>query len=291
MDQIIQNAYLQVTISSLGGELQSIRSAGGREYLWQGDPAYWTGRSPVLFPYIGRLTEDSYRLDGKTYHMNRHGFCKISELEVLDKSTQSVTFLLHSSETTRNIYPRSFVFLLRYSLEARRLLVSAAVVSQDEKPMYFGFGGHPGFRVPLEDGLAFTDYELQFADAAEPEQIGLSDTGYVEGPNRPVALEGRRVLHLSHDLFDHDAIVLTNASKAVTLRSEKGTHGVTVSYPKMNYIGFWHKPQTDAPYVCIEPWSSLPSRQGVVEDLETQPGLIALPAFGIYQNTWTAEMF
>ena len=28
--------------------------------------------------------------------------------------------------------------------------------------MYFGVGGHPGFAVPLEKGLAFEDYCLQF---------------------------------------------------------------------------------------------------------------------------------
>ena len=50
----------------------------------------------------------------------------------------------------------------------------------------------------------------------------------------------------------------------------QGTRRVTVSYPDMDYIGFWHATLTEAPYVCIEPWSSLPSRQDIVEDLSSR---------------------
>ena len=48
---------------------------------------------------------------------------------------------------------------------------------------------------------------------------------------------------------------------------------VKVSYVDMPYVGFWHMPCMDAPYVCIEPWCSLPSRQGITENLEEQKNL------------------
>ena len=61
----IQNEYLCVEISTKGAELQSIRDTAGTERLWQGDPAFWTGRAPVLFPICGGLREDAYYLDGQ----------------------------------------------------------------------------------------------------------------------------------------------------------------------------------------------------------------------------------
>ena len=79
-------------------------------------------------------------------------------------------------------------------------------------------------------------------------------------------------------MFDDDAIVLTNSGSSVTLRSPNGTHSVRAEYPDAPYIGFWHRPKTDAPYICIEPWYSLPSRQDVVEALETQPSLLSVEA-------------
>ena len=55
----------------------------------------------------------------------------------------------------------------------------------------------------------------------------------------------------------------------------------------MNYMGFWHTNCSDAPFVCIEPWTSLPSRDGIVEDLACQSDLVALPQNEVYTNTWS----
>ena len=49
-------------------------------------------------------------------------------------------------------------------------------------------------------------------------------------------------------------------------------------FPGFPYLGLWHCPHTAAPYVCIEPWCSLPSRQDLVEDLSDQPSLLRLPS-------------
>ena len=57
MEQL-KNEKLTVEISSHGAELQSIRNAEGREYLWQGDEKYWPRRSPLLFPIVCGLWKD-----------------------------------------------------------------------------------------------------------------------------------------------------------------------------------------------------------------------------------------
>lgn len=71
MEQTLSNKLLTVTASSVGAELQSIRSnLTGHEYLLQGDPFYWKRRSPILFPIVGTVW------DGKEYAMNQHGFAR-----------------------------------------------------------------------------------------------------------------------------------------------------------------------------------------------------------------------
>ena len=49
MRYTLSNAALQAGIGTLGGELVSLRGKAGTEYIWQGDPAFWSGRNPVLF--------------------------------------------------------------------------------------------------------------------------------------------------------------------------------------------------------------------------------------------------
>ena len=291
MKYTIRNEYLDVTVQTLGGSLCSIRDRDQNEYLWQGDAAYWSDQAPNLFPYIARMTEGKYTLDGREYHMDIHGFVKDSELKAAECGETHIRLRMRDNENTRAQYPYRFSYEIEYRLEGRRLAVILRVANEDGKTMYFGIGGHPGFNVPLEDGLRFEDYELKFAgaggasSAGETRRVTFSPACFVTG-TEPFALSDGGVLPLRHDLFDDDAIILTGVPGQVCLRAKNGRRAVCVSYPQMTYLGIWHKPHSDAPYVCIEPWSSLPSRDGVVEDLAAQPGLVALNAGETYENRW-----
>lgn len=287
----IQNPQMRVTIDSLGAQLMSITAADGTEYLWGGDEAYWRNRAPNLFPYVGRLTEGRCTYGGKSYEMTRHGFANRTQFSALESGADHVTLHMEDSGETRAVYPFAFAFDLVYALSGSTLSVTYRVTNRDGKEMYFGLGAHPGFRVPLEPGKAFTDYRLTFAQPCQPWQVLMNDDYLINGQEAPYPLEGGRSMPLRHDLFDHDAIILKNMDRTVTLSAGEGSRGVTVSYPRMRYLGVWHKPESDAPYVCLEPWLSLPSRHGVVEDLSQQNDLMALCPGETYENRWTVTIF
>lgn len=300
MEYCLDNGVLSVRVSSLGGELQSVKK-DGREYLWQGDPAYWEGKAPNLFPYIARLTRGTCTVHGKAYQLPIHGFLPTTEMTAeaqeaereADSNAVRLVLRLDADERTLACYP--FVFTLRivYELEGDSLRITYEVTNGGKEEMYFGIGGHPGFQVPLEDGLSFGDYFLEFETAAEqmPVRVGFSPACFLNGKDEPYPLQGGSRIPLGHELFDDDAIVLSGTPKTVVLRSEKGSRGVRVRFPGMPYIGFWHAVKKPTPYVCIEPWSSLPSRQDVVEELSEQPGLIHLEGEGVYRNTWSIQIF
>lgn len=286
----IENEFLKVRIDTFGAQLRSIQSADGTEYLWQGDPAIWNGQAPNLFPYIARLTNETYTLEEKTYHMGIHGFIKESELKAEQTGKGRITFRFESCKESLEKYPYRFVYGITYLLDGKTLVIKNLVENLDERRMFFGIGGHPGFQVPLEEGLAFEDYMLEFEHECHPTRVGFTEDCHLNGEDALYPLEGDRRIHLQHDLFDQDAIVLKNMDRCVSLRSEKGTRAVTVRYPDYQYVGFWHAPKKEAPYVCLEPWSSLPSRAGVVEDFGQQSDLIALDAGKTYENTWCVEI-
>ena len=153
--------------------------------------------------------------------------------------------------------------------------------------MYFGLGGHPGFNVPLEKGRSFEEYRLRFSEACTPVRVGFSEDCFVNGKDTAFGLQDEKMLPLRHDLFDDDAIVLRDMAREVTLEAPESTHGVTVSYPDMPYLGIWHWPKKDAPYVCIEPWTSLPAKRGEMTVFEQQQDLIALEPGAEYRNSWS----
>lgn len=282
----IANNELSVVIDSKGGELQSIKSHDGTEYLWQADEKYWGAKAPNLFPYIARLTNGEYKLYGKTYKMNIHGFLKDSNLVQEEYSSDKLILSMRSNNALWKQYPFQFMFYIVYKLEEKKLKISYIVENCGQTKMYFAIGGHPGFNVPLEAGLDFEDYYLEFAEESELQRVGMSEDCYVTGEDEPFALIDGKKLAMQHSMFDDDAIILKNMSKEVTLKSDKSDKTLTVAFPEMDYLGLWHMPRTDAPYICIEPWTSLPSRKDIVEELTAKEDMIELEPRGYYTNTW-----
>lgn len=268
---------ITLEINELGAQLTRVYdSKTGTEYLWLGDPAYWTGHAYILWPFVGRQQDGKYTYKGKTYEMKMHGLARYSTFAVTDRTESSVTFTLCSDEETKKVYPFSFVFSVRYSIEGNTVTETVLVENKDSVDLPYGFGGHPGFNVPLEKGPVFTDYYVEFPDAGDMKRLLFSPRFLMSGEEEETdTLSGNR-MPLHHDLFDNDAVVLSNTGFRAVIKSDKGERAVEVDYPGCPWCGIWHAVKKDAPYVCIEPWWTLPGPDGVVLDFETAEGLFHL---------------
>ena len=271
----LKNDNLTVTLSDHGAEIKSVQCACGCEYIWQGNPEYWTGQTPIMFPICGRLTEGKYTYDGKTYEMILHGFARQSDFVGEQLSNTSVRFTLVSNEETRKIYPFDFAFVVEYCLDEKTLSTSLTVRNTGKEILPATVGLHPGFNVPLDNG-SFEDWYLEFGNVCYPDQFLLSETCFVTGGKEAFPLEDGKRLRLMHNLFDGDAIFLANTDRSVTLRSDKSRRSVTFRYPDFTYVGFWHSRRTDAPFVCIEPWCGLPAYDGVIDDFAKKNDMFRL---------------
>ena len=169
----IQNECLHLTVDTLGAQMMSL-CANGTEYLWQGDPQYWPDRAPTLFPFIGRLTHNRYRFQGKTYSMGIHGFAAASEFYPEEQSKEMLVLSLGSSMNTLLQYPFDFSLRITFQLIHNTVQISYQVCNLDAKTMPFGIGGHPGFRVPFVEGERFEDYVLAFSDVCQPDRVGFT---------------------------------------------------------------------------------------------------------------------
>jgi galactose mutarotase-like enzyme len=290
MTHTIKNEFLTVAAAEKGGELQSIRSHEGIEYLWQGDSKYWSDRALNIFPYVARLTEGSYYMDGQLHQMAIHGLAPYAQFSLVSNDGQTMVLEMTDNAETWAQYPRHFAFRIVYALKGNVLETTYEVENRDEKAMHFGLGGHPGFNVPLVPNKRFEDYRLRFGESCQPRHVGFNEACFVTGEHTAFPLEQDRFLPLRHEMFDNDAIVLDSMSRQVTLECETDAHKVTVTFPQMGYLGLWHWPRTDAPYICIEPWCSLPSNAGQIAVFEEQKDLIHLAAGETYCNTWTIEI-
>lgn len=284
MNYIIENEAVRVTVADMGAELMSlVLKSNNTEYLWQGDEKYWTGRATNLFPICGRLTDGKYTYQGNEYEMVLHGFAKKSVFSVIEQKKDSIVFSLRANEETLKIYPFDFELFITYTLCESTVRESYRVINHGLERMYFALGGHPGFNLPLEEGCSFEDYFVAFAQEKPAKEL-VMEACYMTEETVPARLKDGKVIELTHSMFDKDAIFLQDMDTCVTLKAKKGQKSVTLRYPDMKYFGLWHKPKTAAPYVCIEPWLSVPAYYQKVDDLETKRDMLPLEAGASYET-------
>lgn len=269
MEYQITNGSITAKFSQIGGELISLK-AGETEYLYQGDTPFWAGRAPLMFPICGRLYENKYTYKGNTYEMNLHGFVRKLPLEVASQSADSITFVYKSNADSKKIYPFDFEYFIAYSLCGQTLTVKLTALNHSQDDLPVAFGGHPGFRVPIEDKGDFTDCYVEFETACPAMRIDFSPACFLTGNDKLYSDENLQTIPLAHNLFDRDAIFLYNTPKTIRLKSKLTPTAIRLDFNDFKYIGLWHAPKTEAPFVCIEPWTSCPSFDGKIDDFASK---------------------
>ena len=271
----IAAAGISAEINPVGAELHRLQDGDGRDLLWDGDPAFWTGRAPILFPVIGVVKGAAIRVDGCEYPMHKHGFARHRHFAVAGQSADAATFRLEADDETRASYPFEFRLDIRFSVADAALSVDADLTNLGDAPLPASFGFHPALRWPLPYGGARADHRVRFA-ADEPAPIRRIDSkGLLRPRPEPTPVEGR-TLRVRDDLFEDDAVIFDQlASRRVTYGAP-GAPTLEVAFPDMPLLGIWTKP--GAPFLCIEPWQGIADPEGFAGEFRDKPGVIEVPA-------------
>ena len=290
MKTTISNDALSVTVTTEGGSLTSIQ-AGGREYLWQPDPAVWTGQAPICFPVCGGLRDGrAVTASGKKVELARHGLAKSSEFETVVAEADRAVLRLASSEETLAQYPFDFALEARYALEGSKLRVTYAVTNTGAEPMPFFIGGHPAFRCPIEEGEAYDDYLVRFEKPEGDVCTAVPSTGLIDVEHRSPAPQGDGLeLPLTHGLFDFAETIYDELqSRKVELVGKAG-HGVRVEFADFPYLVVWSKPIGD--FVALEPWGGLSTCSDEDDVLEHKRGCVVAAPGQTVERSFTVEPF
>lgn len=253
MIQKLENDLLIVEASSWGAELQSIRDKRtGHEYLWQGNPAFWKRRSPVLFPIVGSVWDGKFHMDGKEFAMGQHGFARDMEFTPVEGTPDDeMWFRLEWTAETLERYPRKFRLEIGYKLYEIRLSVMWRVYNEDDRDMAFQIGAHPAFNLPGFNAADPVHGYFAF-DTTELKSEVIAGKGCVGKELKEITIDGN-LLPIEPDTFRNDALILGGGKvHRVSLLDKERHPYLTVLFPAP-YVGLW-APKPDAPFVCIEPW-------------------------------------
>lgn len=274
MNYILENENIKISASTFGGELNNlITKKDNVEFLWNGDEKYWKYHSPILFPIVGKVFNNKYRVENAEYELPQHGLARTREFKMIEKDDNHIVFELLWSEDTLKIYPYKFSLRLSYELLENGVKVGYEVKNLDDKEIYFSIGGHPAFMCPLLDGEKFEDYYLQFNEKERADIMELdSNTGYFTGETKNF-FNNENKINLNLDLFKDDAIVFSDLrSNSITLKNYKNNKELTMDYTGFPYLAIWTNP-TGAPFVCIEPWYGHSDYKNFNGDLKDKEGI------------------
>ena len=289
MNYEIKNEYIKAKIKSFGAELNSLQKCAEElEYIWQGDSKYWNRHSPILFPIVGRLKNDSYTYQNQKYNMTQHGFARDKEFELIKKEDDFIEFRLKSDGKTLEIYPFSFELYLSYKLEKNSLIVSYKVINKSDDKMLFSIGAHPAFNWTLKEDEKKEDYFLEFENIKETKRYFLNDKGLVYKQEDLKITDNKIVLN--EELFKNDALVFNDSNiKILTLKNSNNKNFVKLEFKNFPYLGIWSKP-SGAPFVCIEPWFGVADEDSSNQNFEDKKGLISLEKNEIFSCFYSIEV-
>jgi len=159
----LENDHLKVWVKPKGAELKSlVNKSTGIEHIWDSDPKYWAKSSPVLFPIVGGLKDNTYKVGKETYSLPRHGFAREMMFDLESKTADKVVFNLSSNEETLKVYPFYFDFKVIYTLLEKELSITYQVKNTGQSEMYFSIGAHPAFAIPFENEEGYDNFYLEF---------------------------------------------------------------------------------------------------------------------------------
>jgi len=278
----LSNDVISAQINTLGAELCSLKNTENKDFIWEGDPAYWGKHSPVLFPIVGTLKNNTYTHNNKEYILTRHGFARDMEFELVDQTANTATFSIQSNSTTLASYPFQFELQIQYTLFHSTLEIAYKVINKDNSAIPFSIGAHPAFALPGN----FENYSLEF-EKVEPLEYTLLENDLVSTQTETIATNSNFV-PLTHKLFERDALIFKKLeSKSLTI-VEKEIPRLKVHFEDFPNLGIWTK--VGAPFLCIEPWFGYSDTTETNGNLFEKEGIIVLKSTDTFQTKFCIEI-
>lgn len=267
--KILSNDKITLQIAEAGAELTSI-VANGTEYLWQADPKFWQRHSPVLFPIVGRVWNNRYTHEGKSYELGQHGFARDMDFQLSYEEENAVVYSLESNAETLAKYPFPFILEIGYRLKDNHIEVIWNVQNTGDKEMHFQIGAHPAFY--YRDFNASDDIHAYIS--ISPTQKELQYICPVEkgcvSPERHTLVQKEGLMEIGRDTFACDTYIFDNSQVNSLVLCDKEKKPYLSMQFNTPLVAIWSPSAAhpDVPFICLEPWYGRCDRVGYNGELK-----------------------
>jgi galactose mutarotase-like enzyme len=279
---IISNSKLTASIKHAGAELFSLKNNDNKEFIWEGNPDFWGKHSPVLFPIVGTLKNNTYTVNDISYHLPRHGFARDMEFNLVSKTDESAIFSIQSNAESLKVYPFEFELQIIYTLIDSQLDIQYKIFNKNDSKMPFSIGAHPAIALPGN----FENYALEF-EKKEPLKYSLLENDLISNKTKQLETKENQI-ELNYQLFENDALIFKSLESNSLTILENNKPYIKVDFADFPSLGIWTK--ENAPFICIEPWfgySDTPENTG---NLFEKEGIVTLDANQTFNSKFSIEI-
>lgn len=286
---LIESQFLEAKINLLGAELVALHDKElDLPYIWSGNSQFWDRHAPILFPIVGRLQNDRYRIGRRYYSMNRHGFARDLEFELISYRSDEIKLRLSATDETMKVYPYRFCLDVHYKIYGPILTTNIEVRCTEKRDMFFSIGSHPAFNIPLGEG-SFDDYYLEFEynEFSGPYYLENDLVDFDQKANLSV-FQGKR-LPFSEKLFERDALIFKDLkSSKLSIKNKVNDREIVIDVGEAPYLGIWRP--AGAPFVCVEPWYGVADVLGASDDFLKKEGVIHLEPNDVFKMSYSLHV-
>lgn len=265
----LENDFLRLDLSLQASQWHSlIDKRTDLDYAWKGNSAYWEGRNPTLFPFVGKLNGGHFLYDGQFYDHGNHGFARHSRFQLERYDEDNLTLSLEPNQKTAKIYPFSWSLRNHYQLDRNFLHVTTTATNYGNTTMPLTLGAHPAFACPLRPGEKYQEYQLIFAKKETLHRRIMNPDGSWQSQLQNYATTD--TIPLTAHLFDDDVLAFWGVgSPSLALQGPQPDERVVLHRGNSEQLGIWAKP--GAPFVCLEPWKGFGDIEGWHGNIMSRP--------------------
>lgn len=287
----LKNDKLEIDITNHGAEVKRVYHLGYElDYLWDSNPEFWAYSSPVLFPIVGRVAEDTYLLNGKRYSLMQHGFACDYTFDLLERTETTVWFELRSNAKTLTCYPFEFSLKIGYELVDETLAVKWEVTNLSQEVMPFSIGAHPAFSTKLQADDQFCDYYLYLESSDGVETYGFDSRTNLIRDEKITIIDKLKFLPLNKELFEEYSTLILEGESAISLRSYNHDHRIDIHFNGFPYVGIWAPINEEgqvADFICLEPWYGIADTVNEPQELSSKKGVQLLASGETFEAVYT----
>jgi galactose mutarotase-like enzyme len=279
---IISNSKLTAAIKHAGAELFSLKNNDNKEFIWEGNPDFWGKHSPVLFPIVGTLKNNTYTINDISYHLPRHGFARDMKFNLVSKTDESAIFSIQSNTESLKVYPFEFELQIFYTLIDSQLNIQYKVINKNDSKMPFSIGAHPAIALPGN----FENYALEF-EKNEPLKYSLLENDLISNKTKQLETKENQI-ELNYQLFENDALIFKSLESNSLTILENNKPYVKVDFADFPSLGIWTK--ENAPFICIEPWFGYSDTDENSGNLFEKEGIVTLDVNQTFNSKFSIEI-